>query len=75
MLNEQALTNQMAGSWKDEFWTIIFGGILDSPFCSCSAICKEWVSFLAQVHRAGSTCLYIVLDLLLVIVLVKLDYN
>ena len=28
MLNEQALTNQMAGSWKDEFWTIIFGGIL-----------------------------------------------
>ena len=25
MLNEQALTNQMAGSWKDEFWTIIFG--------------------------------------------------
>ena len=24
MLNEQALTAQMAGSWKDEFWTIIF---------------------------------------------------
>ena len=28
MLNEQSLTNQMAGSWKDEFWTIIFGDIL-----------------------------------------------
>ena len=28
MLNEQSLTNQMAGSWKDEFWTIIFGAIL-----------------------------------------------
>ena len=28
MLMEQSLTNQMAGSWKDEFWTIIFGGIL-----------------------------------------------
>ena len=28
MLMEQNLTAQMAGSWKDEFWTIIFGGIL-----------------------------------------------
>ena len=28
MLNEQSLTNQMAGSWKDEFWTINFGAIL-----------------------------------------------
>ena len=28
MLNEQNLTNQMAGSWKDEFWTLIFGAIL-----------------------------------------------
>ena len=32
MLNEQALTNQMAGSWKDEFWTIIFGAILVACF-------------------------------------------
>ena len=23
MLNEQALTAQMAGSWKDEFWTLV----------------------------------------------------
>ena len=28
MLNEQSLTQQMAGSWKDEFWTLIFGAIL-----------------------------------------------
>ena len=32
MLMEQNLTNQMAGSWKDEFWTIIFGGILVGCF-------------------------------------------
>ena len=25
MLMEESLTSQMAGSWKDEFWTIIFG--------------------------------------------------
>ena len=28
MLNEQALTNQMGERWKDEFWSLIFGGIL-----------------------------------------------
>ena len=32
MLMEQNLTQQMAGSWKDEFWTIIFGGILVACF-------------------------------------------
>ena len=32
MLMEQYLTSQMAGSWKDEFWTIIFGGILLACF-------------------------------------------
>ena len=32
MLMEQNLTSQMAGSWKDEFWTIIFGGILLACF-------------------------------------------
>ena len=25
ILNEQALTNQMGESWKDEFWSLIFG--------------------------------------------------
>ena len=29
---EQSLTSQMAGSWKDEFWTIIFGGIFMACF-------------------------------------------
>ena len=28
MLNERALTDQMGDSIKDEFWTLIFGGIL-----------------------------------------------
>ena len=32
MLMEQNLTQQMAGSWKDEFWTLIFGAILVASF-------------------------------------------
>ena len=28
MLNEQSLTSQMGESWKDEFWSLIFGAIL-----------------------------------------------
>ena len=32
MLMEKSLTDQMAGSWKDEFWTLIFGGILLACF-------------------------------------------
>ena len=31
-LNEQALTNQMGESWKDEFWSLIFGAILICSF-------------------------------------------
>ena len=31
MLNEQALTSQMAGSWKDEFWTLV----LAAPLIMC----------------------------------------
>ena len=42
MLMEQNLTNQMAGSWKDEFWTIIFGGILVACFLTLeSAVCSR----------------------------------
>ncbi len=32
MLMEQNLTNQMAGSWKDEAWTIFFIAVLTSCF-------------------------------------------
>lgn len=32
MLMEQQLTKQMESSWKDEFWVIIFGGILIACF-------------------------------------------
>ena len=32
MLMEQQLTKQMEGSWKDEFWVIIFGSILVTCF-------------------------------------------
>ena len=61
MLNEQALTAQMAGSWKDEFWTIIFGGILVACFLPFS---QEYVKvgfiFLEEnTPDWFSTCLYI----------------
>ena len=32
MLNEQSLTSQMAGSWKDEAWTIFFIAVLTGCF-------------------------------------------
>ena len=32
MLNEQSLTSQMAGSWKDEAWTICFIAIIIFSF-------------------------------------------
>ena len=61
MLNEQALTNQMAGSWKDEFWTIIFGAILVASFLPWSQpFVKEGFIFLEESTPDWfSTCLYI----------------
>jgi len=61
MLNEQALTAQMAGSWKDEFWTIIFGGILVASFLPFSQpFVKEGFIFLENSTPSWfSTCLYI----------------
>jgi len=61
MLNEQALTAQMAGSWKDEFWTIIFGGILVASFLPFSQpFVKEGFIFLENsTPNWFSTCLYI----------------
>tara|TARA_Y100001937_G_C6902912_1_gene234136 strand:- start:17 stop:418 length:402 start_codon:yes stop_codon:yes gene_type:complete len=40
MLNERSLTDQMGGSWKDEFWSLIFGGIL---ICSFLPFTQEYV--------------------------------
>ena len=61
MLMEQNLTQQMAGSWKDEFWTIIFGGILVACFLPFS---QEYVKvgFVFLENNTPdwfSTCLYI----------------
>ena len=61
MLMEQNLTNQMAGSWKDEFWTIIFGGILVACFLPWSQpYVAEGFTFLNESTPDWfSTCLYI----------------
>jgi hypothetical protein len=61
MLNEQALTAQMAGSWKDEFWTIIFGAILVASFLPFSQeYVREGFIFLEEsTPQWFSTCLYI----------------
>ena len=61
MLMEQNLTNQMAGSWKDEFWTLIFGGILVASFLPWSQpYVREGFIFLeTSTPNWFSTCLYI----------------
>ena len=61
MLMEQNLTAQMAGSWKDEFWTIIFGGILVACFLPWSQpYVEEGFIFLNESTPPWfSTCLYI----------------
>ena len=61
MLMEQNLTQQMAGSWKDEFWTLIFGAILVASFLPWSQpFVKEGFIFLEESTPDWfSTCLYI----------------
>lgn len=61
MLNEKALTDQMAGSWKDEFWTLIFGGILLGCFLPFSQeYVKEGFIFLNEHCPPWfQNCLYI----------------
>ena len=63
MLMEQNLTAQMAGSWKDEFWTIIFGGILVCCFIPYTQeYVKEGFIFLDEsCPQWFQTCLYIVI--------------
>jgi len=61
MLMEQNLTSQMAGSWKDEFWTIIFGGILLGCFLPWTQeYVKEGFIFLDEHCPTWfQNCLYI----------------
>ena len=61
MLMEQNLTSQMAGSWKDEFWTIIFGGILLGCFLPWTQeYVKEGFMFLDEHCPVWfQNCLYI----------------
>jgi hypothetical protein len=61
MLMEQNLTNQMAGSWKDEFWTIIFGGILVACFLPWSQpyVAEGFIFLNESTPPWFSTCLYI----------------
>ncbi|MBA87716.1 MAG: hypothetical protein CMB16_00410 [Euryarchaeota archaeon] len=61
MLNEESLTNQMAGSWKDEFWTLIFGSILLACFLPFSQeYVKEGFIFLNEHCPPWfQNCLYI----------------
>jgi hypothetical protein len=61
MLMEQNLTAQIAGSWKDEFWTIIFGGILVGCFLPWTQpYVKEGFDFLnANTPSWFANCLYI----------------
>ena len=55
MLNEKNLTDQMGDSLKDQFWVLIFGGILICSFIPATQpYIKEGFIFLDQ-----HTCLYI----------------
>ena len=58
---EASAVDQMKGSWKDEFWTIIFGGILISCFLPWSQMyVKEGFIFLEENTPSWfATCLYI----------------
>ena len=61
MLNEQSLTSQMGESWKDEFWSLIFGAILICCFLPWTQpYVKEGFDFLnANTPSWFANCLYI----------------
>ena len=58
---EASAVDQMKGSWKDEFWTLIFGGILVSCFLPWTQMyVKEGFIFLEENTPSWfATCLYI----------------
>ena len=63
MLNEKNLTDQMGDSLKDEFWVLVFGGILICSFIPATQpYVKEGFIFLDQHTPAWfSNMLYIVI--------------
>ena len=58
---EASAVDQMKGSWKDEFWTLIFGGILVGCFLPWTQMyVKEGFIFLEENTPSWfATCLYI----------------
>ena len=77
-LNEQALTNQMGESWKDEFWSIIFGAILIASFLPFSQpYVKEGFIFLEEsTPHWFSNMLYIIIGIfVLSAIVLKCSYN
>ena len=58
---EASAVDQMNGSWKDEFWTLIFGGILISCFLPWTQLyVKEGFIFLENSTPSWfATCLYV----------------
>ena len=60
-LNEQALTNQMGESWKDEAWSLWFIAVLTACFLPWTQeYVKEGFIFLEESTPSWfSTCLYI----------------
>ena len=58
---EASAVDQMKGSWKDEFWTCIFGGILICCFLPWTQMyVKEGFIFLEESTPSWfATCLYV----------------
>jgi len=63
MLNERSLTDQMAGSYKDEFWSLIFGAVLICSFLPWTQpYVKEGFTFLeTSTPNWFSNLLYIII--------------
>ena len=58
---EASAVDQMKGSWKDEFWTLIFGGILVSCFLPWTQmyVAEGFVFLDTNTPDWFATCLYV----------------
>jgi hypothetical protein len=58
---EASAVDQMKGSWKDEFWTLIFGGILISCFLPWTQtyVAEGFVFLDNNTPDWFATCLYV----------------
>jgi len=58
---EASAVDQMKGSWKDEFWTLIFGGILISCFLPWTQtyVAEGFVFLDTNTPDWFATCLYV----------------